>query len=107
MKKDPSVIAEQIISLVGELVELSGNPVTVKKQKKDTKGAVGALNILIDEGFFENPQFLNAVITKLQEIGRHYPKPTVAMGLLNLTRSRVLVRIRNAKTKNWEYVVRK
>ncbi|MCR4324493.1 MAG: hypothetical protein NUV69_02305 [Candidatus Curtissbacteria bacterium] len=107
MKKDPSEIARQIVSLVYELAEIAGSPTTPKLQKKETKGTVGALNILIGEDFLNSPQSLIAVINKLQEMGRHYPKSTVAMGLLNLTRSRVLVRIKNSKTKNWEYVVRK
>ncbi len=107
MKKRPSEIAEQIISLVNELVEMAGHPTTVKLQKKEKKGAVGALNLLIDESFFDNPQPLTEVINKLQEMGRHHPKSTVAMGLLNLTRSRVLVRIKNTKTKKWEYVMRR
>lgn len=107
MKKDPSKIAEQITALVNELVELSGYSPKVSVQKKEAKGAVGGLNLLIDEGFFDTPQSLTAVIDKLKEMGRHYPKSTVAMGLLNLTRSRILVRLKNTKTKNWEYVLRK
>lgn len=107
MKKDPYKIAEQITSLVNELIELAGHPITAKSQKKEAKGTVGALNLLINDGFFDTPQPLTAVMNKLQEMGRHYPKSTVAMGLLNLTRSRVLVRLKNTKTKNWEYVIRK
>ena len=107
MKKDPSEIAKHIISLVNELAEMAENPGSPKLQKKETKGTVGGLNILIGEDFFNTPQPLTAAINKLQEMGRHYPKSTVAMGLLNLTRSRILVRIKNPKTKNWEYVVRK
>lgn len=110
MKKDPTQIAKEILALVNELVESAGSPtVTLPKQSKQkgTKGAVGGLNLLIDEGFFDSPQSLTVVINKLQEMGRHYPKSTVAMGLLNLTRSRVMVRLKNTKTKNWEYVIRK
>jgi len=107
MKQDPSKIAEQIITLVNELVELTGRPTTAKTQKKEAKGTVGSLNLLISEDFFDTPQPLTVVIDKLKEMGRHYPKSTIAMGLLNLTRSRVLVRLKNTKTKNWEYVVRK
>lgn len=110
MKKDPTQIAKEISALVNELVELAGGPTrTIPQQSKqrETKGAVGGLNLLIDEGFFDSPQPLTVVINKLQEMGRHYPKSTVAMGLLNLTRSRVMVRLKNTKTKNWEYVIRK
>lgn len=110
MKKNPTQIAKEIVALVNELVELTGSPtmaISSQPKQKETKGAVGGLNILIDEGFFDNPQSLTVVIEKLQEMGRHYPKSTVAMGLLNLTRSRVMVRLKNNKTKNWEYVNRK
>jgi len=110
MKKDPTQIAKEITALVNELVELTGNPAISTPpslKQKETKGAIGGLNLLIEEGFFNNPQLLTAVIAKLQEMGRHYPKPTIAMGLLNLTRSRVLVRLKDNKTKNWEYAIRK
>lgn len=109
MNRDPQQIAKQIVSLVNELVELAGNPAMVvsHQPKPEKKGAVGALITLLEEGFFNKPQPLTTVIEKLQEMGRHYPRPTIAMGLLNLTRSRILVRIKNTKTKNWEYVVRK
>lgn len=110
MKKDPTQIAKEIITLVEELVELTGSPkamISQPSKQKETKGTVGALNLLLEEGFFDSPQPLTAVVSKLQEMGRHYPKPAVAMGLLNLTRSRVMVRLKDAKTKNWEYAIRK
>lgn len=109
MKKEPSQIAKQILTLVNELVEMTGNSATnlQASNKEVKKGAVGALELLIEEGFLNSPQGLVMVIEKLKELGRHYPKSTISMGLLNLTRSRILVRIRNVKTKNWEYVIRK
>lgn len=110
MKKNPTQIAKEISALVNELVELAGSTTRIipqQSKQRETKGAVGGLNILIDEGFFDSPQSLTVVINKLQEMGRHYPKSTIAMGLLNLTRSRIMGRLKNTKAKNWEYVIRK
>jgi len=113
MQKSPQHIAEEIKRLVDQLVA-STQPVPTHRKEtnqmpsvKGTKGATGALSILIGEGFFDSPKDLSTVMGKLQEMGRHYPQPSVSMNLLNLTRKRTLIRIRDSKTKPWQYVLRK
>jgi hypothetical protein len=113
MNKTPQQIAEEIRDLVSELVTMaSGSRAGSKKgpqsrPQKSTKGASGALSILVGEGFFDQPRELSAIMTKLCEIGRLYPKNSVSMNLLNLTRRRLLSRIKDSKTKRWQYVLRK
>lgn len=71
------------------------------------KGALGAIQMITEEGFFDTPKEISAVLERLKEIG-HYHKPTaIAMNLLNLTKRRTLNRFKNKENKNWEYVIRK
>jgi hypothetical protein len=113
MQKSPQQIAEEIKHLVDQLVASTQPAPTHRKEAnqissvKNTKGAVGALSMLIGEGFFDSPKDLSTVMGKLQEIGRHYPQPSVSMNLLNLTRRRTLTRIMDSKTKAWQYVIRR
>jgi hypothetical protein len=113
MKKTAQQIAHEIKHLVTELVTMASGARRDLKEgsqqpvRNTTKGASGALSILTSEGFFDEPRELAAVMARLQEIGRHYPKNTVSMNLLNLARRRALTRIKGTKTKRWQYVVRK
>jgi hypothetical protein len=113
MKRTPKQIAEEIRNLVDELVNMTSGARPLSKAAprqavpSATRGASGGMSILMGEGFFDQPRELSAIMTKLQEIGRHYPKNTVSMNLLNLTRRRSLVRIKDGKTKHWQYVMRK
>lgn len=113
MENKAQKIAEQIKLLLDELVILAGekpatkSSVKVKVEKVSLKGASGALSMLIDEGFFDSPKELPEVMERLREIGRHYPQPTVAMNLLNLTKRRTFNRLKNKGSKNWLYVLRK
>ena len=112
MTKTAQEIAKEIKELVDQLVAIStsgtsaGKP-SVKVKPKTKKGASGALSILIEEEFFDTPKNLSAIMGRLKEIGRYYPKTTVSMNLLNLTRRRTLARMTDNKTKNWLYVLRK
>lgn len=116
MKKDPQKISEQIIALVSELVELTGsrvakNSVTRKNssttEKKNTFGATGGIRLLVGEDKLNSPKQLLEIMEFLRQDGRHYSRPTVSMGLLNLVRERVLTRFRDKGDKKWKYVVRK
>jgi hypothetical protein len=113
MPKSPQHIAEEIRRLVDQLVAIAQSTPTHSKEDnqispaRGTKGAVGALSILMGEGFFDSPKDLTSVMKRLQEIGRHYPQPSIAMNLLNLTRKRTLIRMKDGKAKTWEYVIRK
>jgi hypothetical protein len=113
MKKTPEQIAEQITSLVNELVEMTGGKVSIKVESKNTsfstiaKGASGALKILEEEGFFDDPKDISNIMEKLKELGRYYSIPSISMNLLNLTKRRIFSRIKDAETGNWLYVIRK
>ena len=112
MKKTAQEIAKEIKELVDQLASISSagtsaGKASVKVKPKAKKGASGALSILIEEEFFDTPKNLSAIMGRLKEIGRYYPKPTVSMNLLNLTRRRMLTRIPDSKTKKWLYVLRK
>lgn len=112
MKKTAQEIAKEIKKLVDQLASISsaensaGKP-SVKVKPKAKKGASGALSILIEEEFFDTPKNLSAIMGRLKEIGRYYPKTTVSMNLLNLTRRRTFTRMQDNKTKKWLYVLRK
>ena len=113
MKKEAQKIGEQIKELVDRLVAMaSSQPIDKKVLKRTgiattTKGASGALSLLINEGFFDSPKDLNSIMGKLKEIGRYYPTPSVSMNLLNLTKRRTFNRLKDKETKGWQYVLRK
>jgi len=112
MEKNVQKIVNQINELVDELAQIAiSSPIKKSSGKHKianrTKGAVGGLNILIDEGYFDKPKDLSSILNKLQEIGRYYPRPSIAMNLLNLTKRRMLTRIRNKNSKSWQYVIHK
>jgi len=71
------------------------------------KGALGAINMLMAENFFDTPKEMPAVMERLKEIGHYHKRTAIAMNLLNLTKRRILNRFKNKETKNWEYVIRK
>jgi hypothetical protein len=113
MKNEARVIAEKIKELVDQLVNMSKDmpdgsksPKHVKQLNK-IKGTSGALSILINEGFFDEPKNIAIITNRLTEIGRYYPQQNISMNLLNLTKRRVLSRIKDTKTKNWQYVLRR
>lgn len=112
--RDPKVIINEIKGLLDELcdsfgVKPSRDKITNQKSKSiaSPKGALGAINMLIDEKFFDVPKEISKVMERLTEIGHYHKRTTIAMNLLNLTRRRILNRFKNKETKNWEYVVRK
>ena len=112
MKNNPQKIADQIRSLLDELVATTGDKTHLKTRAKQTsaalpKGASGALKILTDDGFFDTPQDISKIMEKLKEIGRYYPQTSISMNLLNLTKRREFNRIKDKETKNWLYVLRK
>ena len=118
MKNKPEQLVQQIVEAVIELAALAGAspdrtqpqhksqklPVT---ERKDKSGATGGLRQLIDEGKLNTPKHLPEIIELLRQDGRHYSRPTVSMGLLNLFRERILTRFRDKGDKNWKYVIRK
>ena len=112
--RDPKKIINEIKNLLDELgnscgVKPSSGKTTNQRSKSiaSPKGALGAINILIDEKFFDVPKEISAVMERLKEIGHYHKRTAIAMNLLNLTKRRTLNRFKNKETKNWEYVIRK
>ncbi|GEM_PF-1040374 len=117
MKKDPQYIVQQITELVTELAELAGFKKVGYSPKSPSRsdqadntnhktGATGGIRLLIKEGELDKPKPLVEIIELLRQNGRHYSNATVSMGLLNLVRTRSLIRLRDQE-KKWRYVVRK
>ena len=113
--KNPKEILSEIKGLVDELeLFIDDNPsINTKKgvkrrypSTKTPKGALGVINMLLDEGFFDSPKEIASVMKKLKEIGHYHNKPAVSMNLLNLTKRRILNRLKD-KGMNWSYVVRR
>lgn len=108
---------KQIIGEIRVLLdELDGAPSTKSSPHKSIvhseaapsqKGALGAINMLMTENFFDTPKEMPAVMERLKEIGHYHKRTAIAMNLLNLTKRRILNRFKNKETKNWEYVIRK
>ena len=66
-------------------------------------GPQTAVEVMIDEGFFDNPQPLEKVIQSLEEErGYHFLRPRVATAVLRLLRAHRLVRSKNA-AGDYEY----
>ena len=113
MTKQTDELVVQIKKLVDELAELSyrRSPLVEHRANKERtsskKGAAGAISMLIEEGFFNSPKDLQSVLDKLKEIARYYAKGLVSMNLLNLTRRRVMNRIKEGGNKSWKYVIRR
>ncbi|MCD4670163.1 MAG: hypothetical protein K8S14_06935 [Actinomycetia bacterium] len=112
--RDPKIIIGEIKDLLDELsgsfgVDLSRDKKTKLKIKSTAsqKGALGAINMLIDEKFFDTPKEISKVMEKLKEIGHYHKSTTIGMNLLNLTKRRDLNRFKSKETKNWEYVIRR
>ena len=112
--RDPKTIIIEIKDLLDELgdtfgIKSSHGKITshVTNTIASQKGALGAINMLMDEKFFDVPKEMPAVMERLKEIGHYHKRTAIAMNLLNLTKRRVLNRFKNKETKNWEYVIRK
>lgn len=112
--KDPKIIIDEIKNMLDELGSSLGTKSVRNKsvdKSHDTisspKGALGAINILIEEKFFDTPKEISVILEKLKEIGHYHKSTAIAMNLLNLTKRRILNRFKNKETKNWEYVIRK
>lgn len=112
--RDPKLIIGEIKDLLDELGASFGvksihdkNSDKTSRLAASQKGALGAINILIEEKFFNTPKEISTVLEKLKEIGHYHRSTAIAMNLLNLTKRRTLNRFKNKETKNWEYVIRK
>lgn len=110
MKRNKEQIIKEINILLEELAShksgsnfLKDNVIT--KSKKATTGCVGALQSLIDEGFFAELKKIEEVLPKLEEEGEPYSRELVSMNLLNLVKKKVLRRIK--RDNKWNYIVRK
>lgn len=115
MKKTTNEIIAQIRALLNELegvpvVESIQSPKpTVAKTTtpKKVTGCIGAIQELIEEGFFETQKTVSQVLEKLKEEGQPYSKPLVSMNLLNLVKPPRKTLRRIKESDQWQYIVRK
>lgn len=100
---------EEVASLLAKLSQPVGKK-KKKKKKKDTaayrptrsKGPIGYITELVDEGFFKTKQTLQQIQSKLEEKGHIYATTSLSPALVRLVRKRVLRRIKEKKV--WVYV---
>jgi DNA invertase Pin-like site-specific DNA recombinase len=71
------------------------------------KGPAGLISTLLDDGFFEEPRELQAVLNKMREMGHSYSRQSIAMNLLNMTKGRILSRTKSKSTGTWQYIINK
>ena len=106
-------IIAKMKDLLSDFEKTLGGDIPSKTLKKHTtttktkKGAIGAIQLLVEEGFFDTPKDVTSILSKLEEIGHYHQRASVEMNLLNLTKRRELNRFKGQKTKKWEYVIRK
>ena len=110
MKRNKEQIIKEINILIQELASHEGGSTSLKYEmtttnKKTTTGCVGALQSLIDEGFFAELKKIEEVLPKLEEEGEPYSRELVSMNLLNLVKKKFLRRIK--RDNKWNYIVRK
>ena len=112
--RSPKIIIDEMKVLLNELSSFYGaksfHGKAISQKSKSIalpKGALGAINTLINEKFFDVPREISVVMERLKEIGHYHKRTAIAMNLLNLTKRRALNRFKNKETKNWEYVIRK
>ena len=106
------VIIAKMQDLLSDFEKTLGSDTPQKTLKKhiavkDKKGAMGAIQLLIEEGFLDTPKDITAILNKLKEIGHYHQRASVEMNLFNLNKRRELNRFKGQKTKKWEYVIRK
>ena len=115
MEKELKAVFLEIRSLLDVLESrVSGDSSNITPKLKSNssrtavpKGAMGAITILINEGFFNTPKTIILIMEKLKERGYYYKHNAISMNLLNLTKKRQLNRFKDKKEKKWMYVLRK
>ena len=110
MKRNKEQIIKDINILLQELssgvnIPNSSGSMIISANKEIKKGCIGALQLLINEGFFSELRSLEEVLQKLKEEGEPYSRALVSMNLLNLVKRKVLRRIE--QKDKWQYIVRK
>ena len=112
MKKTPNEIIAQIRALLDELDGATNRSVSTKVNvtktvARSTAGCIGAIQGLIDEGFFETQKMVSQVVDKLREEGQPYSRALVSMNLLNLVKPPRKTLRRINENKQWHYIIRR
>lgn len=113
MKKTTNEIIAQIRALLNEIEGVqsesiqSQKAVVVKTMPKKATGCIGAIQELIEEGFFGTQKTVSQVLEKFKEEGRPYSKPLVSMNLLNLVKPPRKILRRIKESDQWQYIIRK
>ncbi len=113
MKKATNEIIAQIRALLNELEGVpaesmrSQKSAVTKTAPKKATGCIGAIQELIEEGFFDTQKTVLSVVEKLKEEGQPYSKALVSMNLLNLVKPPRKTLRRIKENDQWQYIVRK
>jgi hypothetical protein len=73
-----------------------------KSKKTVTKGPLGFISELAEEGFFKTRQTLPDIQKKLEERGHIYAQTSLSPAMVRLTRKRAVRRLK--EKKGWVYV---
>ncbi len=113
MKKRTNEIIAQIRALLNELEGVPAESIqsqklaAAKTAPKKATGCIGAIQELIEEGFFDTQKTVSQVLEKLKEEGQPYSKALVSMNLLNLVKPPRKTLRRIKESDQWQYIVRK
>ncbi len=112
MKKTTNEIIAQIRALLDELEGVPSEAIqskhtVVKPAPKKAVGCIGAIQELIEEGFFDTQKIVTQVVEKLKEEGQPYSRALVSMNLLNLVKPPRKTLRRIKEDDQWQYIVRK
>lgn len=114
MRRNPQIIAHEIMTLVAELAESAGvttpklEPLRATGSQRSTKaGPMAGIRLLLEEGKLDSPKDRAEVAELLKQEGWHYSKRVIGVALMRLVRERALTRLKDASAENWKYVQRK
>jgi len=103
--KDLDSAIKVLIKNKEEISKISSTTMITKEKKKSKSFAdslTSRLEMLIEDGFFNEPHGLAEIKQKLQEVGYHYPRTTISPAILQIVRQRRLRRI--GSMRKFQYV---
>ena len=86
---------------------LSQKTKSTSSPKKKDVGTAGGIELLIDQGFFEKPKSMKAILDELKKEGYFYPVTSIDASVRKnfFAKKKILTRIKEGKV--WLYVTRK
>ena len=97
---------EKRVSALENLVKPSGAQQKKSAPKKNYRGLKGGINFLLDDGFFDSPQYIGGTEKELKRHSYHYPIASISTALIRMAKPQgPLTRINDKE--GWKYVRRK